>query len=188
MAECSESTGTISAPAASAASMTNSPAQTRVSLLARAMRFFSLMAARVGFNPTIPTTAVTTVSASGIVAASIRASKLPMTFVSVSARRTARSFAAASSVSTARRGLNCRACSSMRSTLAWAVKAATRRPICSATSSVWRPIEPVEPKMEIVLLIVYYFTKFKMISMTGVTNSTLSNRSSTPPCSRNRWP
>ena len=31
--------------------MTSSPAQTRVSLLARPMRFFSRMAANVGFNP-----------------------------------------------------------------------------------------------------------------------------------------
>ena len=44
-------------------------AQTNVSLLARPIRFFSRMAARVGFNPNIPTTAVITQSASGTVAA-----------------------------------------------------------------------------------------------------------------------
>ena len=155
MAECSLSTGTISAPKRSAASMTSCPAQTRVSLLARAMRFFASMAARVGFRPTMPTTAVTTVSASGSTAASSSPSGPPITFVPVSASRTARSLAAASSVRTARDGRNFRTCSSTRSTLDRAVIAATRRPICSATSNVWRPMEPVEPKMEIVLLIVY---------------------------------
>ena len=43
--------------------MTSSPAQTRVSLLARAMRFFPSMAASVGRRPTAPDTAVTTQSA-----------------------------------------------------------------------------------------------------------------------------
>ena len=71
IAECSESTGTISAPQRSASSMTISPAQTRVSLLARPIRFFARMAASVGFSPTMPTTAVITQSASGMVAASI---------------------------------------------------------------------------------------------------------------------
>ena len=136
MAECSESTGTISAPYCSAASITSCPAQTSVSLLARAMRFLSRMAARVGFRPTMPTTAVTTVSASGQTAASVRASGPPKTLVSVSARRTARSFAAASSVRTASRGRNLRAWSSSRSALEFAVRAATVRPSCSATSRV----------------------------------------------------
>ena len=159
MAECSESTGTISAPYVSAASITSWPAQTSVSLLARAMRFFSRMAARVGRRPTMPTTAVTTVSASGQTAASSRASGPPRTRVSVSARRTARSFAAASSVSTASRGRNFLAWASSRSALEWAVRAATRSPSCSATSSVWRPMEPVAPKIEIVLLIALSYSQ-----------------------------
>ena len=41
MAECSESTGMISAPEAFAAACMMGPAQTIVSLLASAMRFFS---------------------------------------------------------------------------------------------------------------------------------------------------
>ena len=69
MAECSESTGTISAPFSAARAITMSPAQTRVSLLARAMRFLASMAARVGFRPTAPDTAVTTQSVSSMVAA-----------------------------------------------------------------------------------------------------------------------
>jgi hypothetical protein len=64
MAECSESTGTISAPRSFALAMTMLPAQTSVSLLASAMRFFSSMAARVGLSPTEPDTAVTTQSLS----------------------------------------------------------------------------------------------------------------------------
>ena len=48
-----------------ARSMTSSPAHTSVSLLARAIRLPARMAASVGRRPTIPTTAVTTVSARG---------------------------------------------------------------------------------------------------------------------------
>ena len=59
---CSESTGTISAPYLSAASITSSPAHTSVSLLASAMRLPFSMAASVGRSPTLPITAVTTVS------------------------------------------------------------------------------------------------------------------------------
>ena len=136
----------------------------------------------------MPTTAVTTVSASGAAAASVSASGPPSTAVSVSASRTARSLAAASSVITASLGRNFRHWASIRSALAWAVRAATRSPSCSATSSVWRPMEPVAPKMEIVLLIAYALTRRSMISTTGVTNNTLSNRSSTPPCSKNSRP
>ncbi len=60
MAECSESTGTISAPHSLARRMTMSPAHTSVSLLASAMRrpFFD-NAASVGRRPTAPDTAVT---------------------------------------------------------------------------------------------------------------------------------
>ena len=65
MAECSESTGTISAPFSRARSITNGPAHTKVSLLARAMRLPVSMAARVGARPAMPTRAVTAVSAWG---------------------------------------------------------------------------------------------------------------------------
>ena len=71
MAECSESTGTISAPVCAALGITISPAHTRVSLLASAMRFLASIAASVGFKPIEPETAVTTQSASSSVAASI---------------------------------------------------------------------------------------------------------------------
>ena len=191
MAECSESTGTISAPRLSAASITSSPAQTSVSLLARAMRLPSRMAARVGLRPTMPTTAVTTVSTPGSVAAVERAETPPWTRVFVSARRTFKSLAAASSVMITCRGRNFRACSSASATLLWAVMAATVSPSCSATSRVCRPMEPVEPKIDIVFVIstsLFYYRKLKIISNTGATNSTLSNRSSTPPWAKNRCP
>ncbi len=71
MAECSESTGIMSTPFSRADVITSSPAQTRVSLLARAIRFLAAIAARVGISPTEPETAVTTQSASAMVAASI---------------------------------------------------------------------------------------------------------------------
>ena len=49
MAECSESTGTISAPFSFALAITSGPAQTRVSLFARAMRLPALAAALDSF-------------------------------------------------------------------------------------------------------------------------------------------
>ena len=103
-AECSESTGRISAPKSWASSITSSPPHTKVSLLARAMRLPSRMAAMVGRRPTIPTTAVSTVSALGRAAASIRPSIPASTFTEVSARRTFKSAAAFSSMSTASSG------------------------------------------------------------------------------------
>ena len=75
MAECSLSTGIISAPYFRAASITSSPAHTSVSLLARAIRLPASMAAIVGQRPAIPTTAVTTVSLSGSDAARRRPSR-----------------------------------------------------------------------------------------------------------------
>ena len=54
------------------------PAQTKVSLLARAISFFAFMAAMVGRIPSIPTTAVTTISESEYEAACISPS-IPVT-------------------------------------------------------------------------------------------------------------
>ena len=85
IAECSESTGTISAPVSAARGMTISPAHTSVSLFARAMRFLASIAASVGFKPTEPDTAVTTQSAASIVAASISPSIPLPTLMPVSA-------------------------------------------------------------------------------------------------------
>ena len=136
IAECSESTGTISAPHFWARSITNSPAQTKVSLLAKAMRLPESMAASVGLNPAMPTIAVTTASASGTVAASKSASAPPKTLVCVSASRTFRSAPADSSTATTSLGLNFLACSSANAVLEFTVSAATEKPQDSATSRV----------------------------------------------------
>src|SRR5699024_4562150 len=62
-------------------------------------------------------------------------------------------------VSTVSRGRNFLAWASSRSALELAVRAATRSPSCSATSSVWRPMEPVAPKIEIVLLMILSYSQ-----------------------------
>ena len=72
IALCSLSTGSRRAPETRAASVTNLPARTRSSLLARATSFFALSAARVGARPAVPTTAETTIETSGRQATSVR--------------------------------------------------------------------------------------------------------------------
>ena len=153
MAECSESTGMISAPDARAAACMSCPAQTMVSLLARAMRLFSWMAVSVGRRAAKPHTAATTVSACGSAAASHSASLPASTLIFISARRVFNSSAAAFSVMTASSGRYLRHWASSRSTFFSAVSAATRRPSSSATDRVWRPMEPVEPRIVIVCVI-----------------------------------
>ena len=69
---CSESTGTISPPPSRAARVTNSPAITSVSLLARATRLPAFSAASVASSPAAPTMPLTTILTSGCVAASRR--------------------------------------------------------------------------------------------------------------------
>ena len=155
MAECSESTGTISAPFSSARAITMSPAQTRVSLLARAMRFLWSIAAKVGRRPTAPETAVTTQSLSSMVAASIRPAMPEPTRISVSATAILNCLAAASSYTATNLGCSRRACSSSRSIFLLAVIAATGILICSATAMVCRPMEPVQPSMEMALTMLF---------------------------------
>ena len=149
MAECSESTGTTWEPLHAAASLTSSPAHTSVSLLAKAMRLPARMAAKVGRSPTIPTTAVSTVSAASRLAASSRPSIPSATRMGVSARRRRRDAAASGSIITASSGWKRRHCFSICSTSRLAVKAATRMPQAAITSSDCRPMEPVEPSREI---------------------------------------
>ena len=97
MAECSLSTGTISAPQRFASAMTSSPAHTSVSLLARAMRFFARIASSVGRRPIAPETAVTTQSLFSSDAASTRPSRPEPMRTSISATATRKRFAASSS-------------------------------------------------------------------------------------------
>ncbi len=153
MAECSESTGMISARYRAAARITSSPAHTSVSLFASAMRFFARMAQSVGRRPIMPDTAVTTVSASGSAAAASRPSMPLRTVIFISASRAFNSCAAASSYKTASSGQNSRHCAASASTSVFAVSAATRTPSVCATSSVCRPIDPVEPRTEMQRLI-----------------------------------
>ena len=135
--------------------MTSSPAQTKVSLLARPMRFPARMAANVGFKPTMPTTAVMTQSTCGSVAASIRPSSPHVTLVGRSAIATCSCAAASGLAITASSGINSRHCCAMRSTLEDAVSAATRTPSrFLIMSRLCRPMEPVEPK-----ILIHFFIK-----------------------------
>ena len=70
IAECSESTGTISPPPAARALATTGPAAIRLSLLASASRLPASSAASVAGRPAKPTTALSTTSASGCAASS----------------------------------------------------------------------------------------------------------------------
>ena len=144
------------------------------------------MAARVGFSPAMPTTAVTTVSALARLAASSRPPSPPATRVGVSASRRRRSAAADSSAAATSSGRNCRACASASSTLWLTVRAATRWPQLSATSRVCRPMEPVEPKIEMdrFMFIPQNTGRHSIMkSTTGPQKIMESNRSSIPP-----WP
>ncbi len=192
MAECSESTGRSLTPFFFASAVTSAPAQTRVSLLARAMVFPASMAARVGSSPAMPTTEVSTVSADGRVTASSSASLPPRTRTEVSAIRTARSWAAASSERTTSLGPTARACSSIILTLLWAVNASTDNPRAAITSSDCRPMEPVEPKIVSRCVTAHASllthagnctagSARHKISISGAQKITLSKRSRTPP-------
>lgn len=120
------------------------------------MRFFSLMAASVGLSPTDPDTAVTTQSAAFSVAASMSPSIPLPTRISVSASRVFRSFAAFSSNIATNLGFNSLACCSTRSVFLFAVNATTGTPKCFAAAMLWRPIEPVEPRMDTALITVLH--------------------------------
>ena len=74
MAECSESMGKSLARYSKSIGIIKCPAQTNVSLLANAIFFPALIAEIVGRIPIIPTKAITTISASGSVASSIKPS------------------------------------------------------------------------------------------------------------------
>ena len=130
------------------------PAQTSVSLLARAMVFPALIAAMVGRMPIIPTIAVTSTSASGRVAASIKPSMPQATFTSVSFILARKSSAASLLHITASFGANSLICFSISSTFLPAASATTDKSALFLTiSSVWVPMEPVEPKIAIFFIV-----------------------------------
>ena len=170
-----------------ASAMTSSPAHTRVSLLARPIRLPALMAAKVGFKPTMPTTAVITQSACSNVAASMRPSSPQLTRVGRSRSCSCNSTAASCVAITAKSGQNSRHCCAMRSTLVPAVNAATFTGSLRMISRLCRPIEPVEPRILTQFTITYTATAMGSsvisASIRGPTNTMESKRSSTPP-----WP
>ena len=132
------------------------PAVTRVSLFARAISFPASMAAMVGRIPIMPTTAVTTIWASGSQAASIKPSIPLTTFTSRSLIRRLSSLAASSFQRQAIFGWNSRTCFSKSSTLEPAASAVIPMSwLYLAISSVWVPMEPVEPRTEIFFIITY---------------------------------
>ena len=150
IALCSLSTGRIRTFLFWARGMMICPAVTSVSLLAKAMSFPASMAAMVGLIPIMPTIAVTNTWLWGKDAISSSPSMPERIFTSRSATRTRRSSAASWVHMQAARGLNSRICSSIFSALLPAARATTRRSGWLRTiSSVWVPMEPVEPNIAI---------------------------------------
>src|SRR5215813_4050495 len=151
---CSLSTGNNSAPDFSAARVISSPAMTSVSLFANATRLPSSSARCVGSNPSAPTTAPITISTRSQVATSQSPSTPRPIFGAATFRRfnSKRSFAAlSSSLTETTCGRYSSTCSASNSTFDPAPKAATpNSPLkASTTRRVLRPIEPVEPRIEI---------------------------------------
>ncbi len=153
MAECSLSTGRMVSPAARAAGMTIAPAITSVSLLAMAGVAPSPMAASVGASPAAPTMPLRTmlgrvrcrssVMASGPASNSVPGGNSP--------RRCGATEASAMATAPGRWR---RACSASSRQLPPAPKAQTSSPSSSpSTSSVCRPMLPVQPKIANRLLI-----------------------------------
>ena len=147
-------------PLSFARRVTICPPVTRVSLFARAIFFFAFIASMVGSKPEMPTTAVTTVFALSIVAASLSPSLPETTLISVSASLIFKSLAFSSLVTHTSLGLNSLACFSSRSILECADIASMLMPLYSrAISSVCVPIEPVEPNTDILCSIsIFYFS------------------------------
>ena len=114
--------------------------------------------------PIIPTNAVTTMSASLITAHSISPSIPETTFTSVSATLTFNSRAAFSLYAQTSFGLNSLICFSSASILVDAAMATTSKSLLALTiSKVCVPIDPVEPKIDILFILilsVIYQTSF----------------------------
>src|SRR3974390_3219440 len=144
MAQCSESTGTISAPGVRRARCTTGAPAMSDSLLASASRLPGSRAAIVTGRPAKPTTALRTTSPPRA------ASTMPSSPVStpVPAGTPLRTVSATSgSPITTTSGSNSRACATSRSAERWAASACTRRRAGSVrtTSRAWVPMDPDEP-------------------------------------------
>src|SRR3954464_7273913 len=145
-AECSESTGMICAPVASASWVTSSPPTTSDSLLARARSMPSPSVATVGPSPTEPTSALSTRSASDSITRVIRPAGPVSTSPSVHAS------AARAAASRSASAMRCTPCARACSTSASHERPADRPTSSmssepSTISSACVPIEPVEPRM-----------------------------------------
>ncbi len=147
IAECSESTGITTPPASLAVRSSEGPAQTRLSLLARAITAPALAAESVGARPAKPTMADITHWASAAAASATVEAPAP-TSIPVPDSRSRSSPSFDSSSITASFGRQRRACSARRSTLRPAVRAwtSTSAPALSSRSRVETPTDPVEPR------------------------------------------
>ena len=163
MAECSESTGTIW-PGRVSAWRTRAPPTTRDSLLARARRAPLARAASVGSSPTEPVMPLTTVSPAPSSAAwtAVVAASGPVRMVVTGSGRPA--WAAAALRAWRRRSARSSpppvtATTGTSQVMAWRARSSRRDPpaaraatrgACSPrrerTSSVWVPIDPVDPR------------------------------------------
>jgi hypothetical protein len=143
-AQCSESTGMISAPVVRLDRCTSGAPAMMDSLLASASRRPASRAARVTSSPAKPTTPLTATSAS--VAISARPSA-PVTTSTPGSSRPASSAARDGSPMATTRGRSRAAWSTSCSTDRWAPIATTskRSGQASITSTAWVPIEPVDP-------------------------------------------
>mmetsp|Transcript_7769 Transcript_7769/g.19276 ORF Transcript_7769/g.19276 Transcript_7769/m.19276 type:complete len:230 (+) Transcript_7769:969-1658(+) len=152
MAECSESAGRMLTPYSRARGSTKGPPAMSVSLLARQMSFLALMAATVGSRPAHPTMPVTTASASLWRATSTAPSSptrisgwgLTPLIISLS------SDSLEASLMATILGLNFLICSASSLMLEPAARATSSNLSGNSEmmSSVWVPMDPVEPSSE----------------------------------------
>src|SRR3954468_14625479 len=145
IAECSESTGTIRAPVASASWVTRSPPTTSDSLLASARSMPSPSVATVGPRPAEPTSALSTRSAPDSMTSRTSPSGPVSTSPSVhaSAARAPASMSATAMRSTPVRSAWATSASQERSALRPTSSRSSER---STTSSAWVPMDPVDPR------------------------------------------
>mmetsp|Transcript_10531 Transcript_10531/g.22199 ORF Transcript_10531/g.22199 Transcript_10531/m.22199 type:complete len:305 (+) Transcript_10531:293-1207(+) len=154
MALCSLSAGRRLMPCSLTRGLMTGPPLMSVSLLARAMSFFNLMASMVGWSPAAPTIPVTTVSAESIVAAARMPSSpcmmLGILAMPASSRLDLSSCAAFSVAIETTLGLYFKTCSVMSFELVPADKASTTKLSgqASTMSRVCVPMDPVDPRRE----------------------------------------
>jgi len=191
MAQCSESTGTSSAPGVARARCTTGPPAIRLSLLASPRRLPALRVASVTPKPAKPTTPLITTSATAAAASNASG---PTSRSTPTGSSPASSPERLASVSTTTSGRTAAAWAATASTDPWALSEATRNRSGSVamTSRVWVPIEPVEPSTATLIMralpeldrscgLCPYQPVTVTKYATGSTNSSASKRSSTPP-------